>query len=241
MTNGTTTKNGSSNGAHPVAATVPEHDLLWDTLSPAIVKELEKPLDPGLVSHRKGRAGRSYSYIEGHTAIDEANRLFGFGGWGYELAGDVTLREIESIDSKTGEMRRSLAYSAPVRVTVSGAPPRTNLGFHAVAEDTAEGHDTAAKGAVTDGMKRALRSFGARFGNSLYGDGEADSIAPTLRQSLLDLGAAQGFDEKQVRTAVHAKAGKDMDELSSLELSPLVQGAAAKLRRSLPEESKKAA
>ena len=27
-----------------------------------------------------------------------------------------------------------------------------------------------AKGAVTDGLKRALRSFGDRFGNGLYGD-----------------------------------------------------------------------
>ena len=34
-------------------------------------QELEKPLDPSLVSQRKGRAGRVYSYIEGHTAIDQ--------------------------------------------------------------------------------------------------------------------------------------------------------------------------
>ena len=59
MTNAST-KNGS-NGAHPDAAITPEHDLLWDSLCPKVVTELEKPLDPSLVSQRKGRAGRPAS------------------------------------------------------------------------------------------------------------------------------------------------------------------------------------
>ena len=213
MTNAAT-KNGS-NGVHPDAAITPEHDLLWDSLSPRVVSELEKPLDLSLVSQRKGRAGRTYQYIEGHTVIDQANEIFGRGGWGYELVGDVTLREIDSVDPKTGEISRIRAYSAPVRVTVPGVPPRTDIGFHAVAEETAEGHDTACKGSVTDGLKRALRSFGDQFGNCLYGDqaatgqpakqdSAADSLAPSLRATLIDLGAMQGFDEKQVRAAVRA-------------------------------------
>ena len=52
------------------------------------------------------------------------------------------------------------------------------MGFHPVAEDTADGHETAVKGAVTDGMKRALRSFGDRFGNGLYGDQQPASGSP---------------------------------------------------------------
>ena len=158
--------NGSGNGHGDLAG----HDLLWDGLSPAVVSALEQPLDQSLVSHRQGRGNKSYEYIEGHTVIDQANRIFGFGGWGYELAGDVSLRRIEKVDTRTGEIKVSYAYSAPVRVTVNGAPSRTDLGFHIVAEDNPEGHETAAKGAVTDGLKRALRSFGDRFGNGLYGD-----------------------------------------------------------------------
>ena len=80
------------------------------------------------------------------------------------------LRRIEKVDVRTGEVKVNYAYSAPVRVSVVGAPHRTDIGFHVVAEDTPEGHETAAKGAVTDGLKRALRSFGDRFGNGLYGD-----------------------------------------------------------------------
>ena len=161
---------GHGVNGHDAAPDAAHHELLWDGLSPVVTKALAQPLDPALVSRRKGRAGRTFSYIEGHTAIDEANAIFGYGGWGYELAGDVTIREVETVDPQTGEVKVVRAYSAPVRVTVPGAPPRTDVGFHPVADETADGHETAIKGAVTDGMKRALRSFGDRFGNGLYGD-----------------------------------------------------------------------
>ena len=87
-----------------------------------------------------------FHYLEGHTVIDQANRIFGHGGWGYELTGDVTLRQFETVDPRTGEVRKSSGYSAPVRVTVAGAPSRTDVGFHPVAEENAYGHDTALKG-----------------------------------------------------------------------------------------------
>ena len=151
--------NGHRPGAAPASnagqAIVTDHDLLWNALPPAVTGALGQPLDPALVSQRKGRAMRTFSYIEGHVAISEANMVFGFGGWGYELVADVTLREIENVDPHTGEVKRIRAYSAPVRVTVPGAPPRTDVGFHAVTEETADGHETALKGAVTDGLKHA--------------------------------------------------------------------------------------
>ena len=190
--NGSNNGNGSANGVHkdtavvarngnghrpdaaPVSSTgqaIPaEHELLWDGLSPAVSQALGQPIDPELVSQRKGRGGKFFDYLEGHAVIDQANRILGYGGWGYELVGDVTLRRIETVDSQTGEVKVDQGYSAPVRVTVAGALPRTDIGVHPVAEDTFDGHDTAIKAAVTDGMKRAFRSFGVQFGNGFYGD-----------------------------------------------------------------------
>ena len=190
--NGSNNGNGSANGVHkdtaPVSSTgqaiaarngnghkpddpiVSEHDLLWDGLSPAVTQALGQPLEPALVSQRKGRGGKFYDYLEGHVVIEQANRIFGHGGWGYELVGDVTLRQIETVDAQTGEVKVTSGYSAPVRVTVAGALPRTDIGVHPVAEETFDGHDTAMKGAVTDGLKRAFRSFGVQFGNGFYGD-----------------------------------------------------------------------
>ena len=182
--NGSNNGNGSANGVHkdtavvarngnghkPEAAIPAEHELLWDGLAPAVTQALGQPLDPALASQRKGRAGRSYDYLEGHIVIAQANRIFGYGGWGYELVENVTLRRIETVDPQTGEVKVEQGYSAPVRVTVAGALPRTDIGVHPVAEDTFDGHDTAIKGAVTDGLKRAFRGFGVQFGNAFYGD-----------------------------------------------------------------------
>ena len=82
----------------------------------------------------------------------------------------MTLRQFDTVDPQTGEVKTASVYMAPVRVTVAGALPRTDLGFHAVTDETPDGHDTASKGAVTDGMKRAFRGFGVQFGNAFYGD-----------------------------------------------------------------------
>ena len=122
-------------------------------------------------------------------------------------------------------------------------------------DETADGHETAVKGAVTDGMKRALRSFGDRFGNGLYGDQAPVSGAPrpqsgpaqtngkpvqasrrngsqieTLRKRLVGLAAEQGFDEAKVRAAVQRQTGKDLDDLTADEIGALVESAAAKVR-----------
>ena len=270
--NGSNNGNGSANGVHkdtaviarngnghrPDAATPTEHDLLWDGLSPAVTQALGQPLDPQLVSQRKGRGGKSFDYLEGHAVIDQANSIFGYGGWGYELAGDVTLRRIETVDAQTGEVKVSLGYSAPVRVTVAGALPRTDIGVHPVTEENFDGHDTAIKAAVTDGMKRAFRSFGVQFGNGFYGDqplagnapqpqrvpartngnpgqnqanDRADAQAEKLRKRLIEIAAEQGLDEDQVRSAVTDRTGKSLDDLTAAELGPLVEAAANKLRQ----------
>ena len=232
-------KNGNHNGnAFHGAESLPAHDLLWDSLPASVTDKLAQPLDASLVSQRRGRGNRSVSYLEGRTVIDQANRIFGHGGWGHEVVGDVILRELDQVNAQTGEVKRIRAYSATVKVTVPGAPPRTDVGFQSVADETVEGHETAFKGAVTDGLKRALRTFGAQFGNSLYGDvagqpggGAGDTLAPALRKTLLDLGVSQGFDEERVRQAVRGQTGKDLDDLPASELTPLVERAARKVQQ----------
>ena len=214
--------NGTGNGITPVngnghdaALDATHHELLWDGLSPAVTGALGPPLDPALVSQRKGRAGRTFDYLEGHVVIAQANRIFGFGGWGYELAGDVTLREIENVDTKTGEVKRTHVYSAPVRVTVAGALPRTDIGFNAVAEDNADGHETAIKGAVTDGMKRALRSFGVQFGNGFYGDQPAEE-ANGRRTAARQTGNNGGGNTRPQRASAQARTASGPDNVPAL-------------------------
>ena len=172
----------------------------------------------------------------------------------------MTLRQFEAVDPQTGEFKTVSVYSAPVRVTVAGALPRTDIGVHPVAEDTVDGHDTAIKGAVTDGMKRAFRSFGLQFGNGFYGDqAQAGAVpqpqrapvqangngrpaqaqaqsrdeaqAEKLRKRLMELCAKQGFDEEQIQAAVQKQTGKSVDDLTVDEIGTLIEAAANKLNQ----------
>jgi hypothetical protein len=173
------------------------------------LKELDKALDKRFISDRKGASGRKLRYLEGHDAIDQADRLFGYGCWGYEtLACEQTIIH----DLLTGEPI-GIAYKAKVRLDVRDCMPVIEVGSQPVAvasiEDhimgkrrkdaserngeiddspfnpfeialartiIMESHEQAEKGAVTDAVKRALRTFGEQFGNGLYGNGRVPMI-----------------------------------------------------------------
>ena len=247
-THSDTTRNGvpaASADLVPRAPTAgPPADHQGAGLAPAVAQQLDAPLDPSLVAQRKGRAGHTFPYLPGRVAIQQANRLLGYGGWGYELVGAVTPREITTRDAQTGAVEHATAYTATVRLTVPGVPPRTDVGFQVVAEESAQGHETAYKGAVTDALKRALRTLGAQFGNDLAGDGgngAADTGAASLRQTLLALGAQQGFAAAQVRAAVRQRLGQDLDAVPAAKLLPLIAAAAQKLPPASPAERREPA
>ena len=133
-----------------------------------IAKLLDQPLDPALVSQRQGPSGKMLDYIEGYSAIDQANRIFGHDGWSYEV-----------FNVKYNDSARS--YTADVTVWALGCR-RADVGLTSLAGDGPEHHDMAMKGAVTDAMKRALRTFGAQFGNSLYAKTPTTSQQPAQTQ-----------------------------------------------------------
>lgn len=169
------------------------------------IAALDKPLPPPLISERKG-TGKMLSYIEGHDAIDQANRIFGYGNWSYRT---LSCEQTVLIDPATGEPV-GIAYKAKVELTVAGthgsiievgsqpvAAWNVNdvvMGRRKKGDDSpiqawekataqrtiVEAHEHAEKGAVTDAMKRALRTFGNQFGNGLYGDGQVDLSEQTI-------------------------------------------------------------
>jgi recombination DNA repair RAD52 pathway protein len=160
------------------------------------LSELRKPLDKRLVSEREGGGKKKLSYIEGHVAIDQANRIFGSGNWGY----DLLYCRMEVLKDPVTDEAIGIAYKAAIRLTVRDCIPVTDVGSQPVAawnvqdvimgrrkqgdespikawevaaakRTIAESHEQSEKGAVTDAMKRALRTFGSQFANDLYGDG----------------------------------------------------------------------
>lgn len=131
-----------------------------------MIEELGKALDEGRIKHRDAGRGRSVPYLEGYDLIATANRVFGFDGWSYRVD-EVTV---------TTTTQGRILYRARVTVEAIGVS-RSDVGVSIVEVprtgdnqgiDTPDAHDMAYKGAATDALKRALRTFGAQFGNELY-------------------------------------------------------------------------
>ena len=159
-------------------------------LTPEQQKELQKPLERRAVRERS-QSGRTFSYIEGYYTIDTANRIFGYDGWSME---------VKSID-KIVDAEKNSVYQATVGVHV-GTAYREDVGHGISAGASNEAQETAIKGAVTDAMKRAFRTFGSQFGNSLY-DKDGPELADTPPQGRVDAffewaSGTYGLDEARV-------------------------------------------
>lgn len=149
--------------------------------APAQIKKLVRSLDPAKVRVREAE-GKPLRYIEGWFAIQEANAIFGFAGWDRQMVHCEKLYE----RLKAGE--HHCAYLARVKITVwaAGHPvTREGTGFGTACEpDLAQAHERALKSAETDATKRALATFGNRFGLSLY-DKEQNGTPPSAQRFAL--------------------------------------------------------
>lgn len=123
---------------------------------------LSEKLKKDAISSRK-KGNTDLSYIESHHAIREANRAFGFDGWSYDI---VKLDKVS--EEKNNNGNHVIGYIARVRIMVDDTC-REDVGFGSgIAKNLADAHEGATKEAVSDAMKRALRTFGDIFGLALY-------------------------------------------------------------------------
>ncbi len=123
-------------------------------------KMLAAKLNPDAV--KPPAPGKYGSYIEGWHSIAEANRIFGFDGWSYR----VTRLEVTNAGEVNG--KHQIGYLCSVLVTVENVE-REDFGHGAGdSKNLGNAHDSAIKEAVTDALKRALKSFGNPFGLALY-------------------------------------------------------------------------
>ena len=139
-----------------------------DRFSEATIAKLDAPLNPGRVAVDP----RGNPYLEGWDVIAAANAYFGFDGWNSEVlsVGIAYSTVVERTrDNRTFGVEVSI-YQARVAIEAGGVR-KVDIGSSITSNDSPEAHETAAKGAVTDGLKRALRQFGAQFGNDLYDKG----------------------------------------------------------------------
>ena len=119
---------------------------------------LNQPIDPKVVAFRQ-QGSMQLAYLESWYVINEANRIFGFGGWQSET---VQLDCVQSDEF-------CVTYIAKVRVTI-GDVIREGVGAgHGKGKSVNLGdkHESAVKEAESDARKRAFMQFGSQFGLSL--------------------------------------------------------------------------
>lgn len=146
----------------------------------------------------RDKANIKLSYLEGFDIIDTANSIFGFGGWAY------TISSLEQVSQEVNANQNVvICYKAIVKIDVydidhSTMISRQDVGFGTgVARILADAHENSAKEAVTDALKRSLRSFGNQFGNSLYD--KSRSVAQNTPSNMPNAPANQnaGFGQNQ--------------------------------------------
>jgi DNA recombination protein Rad52 len=148
--------------------------------SPFQLKKLTGKLDRAHVQSRNIE-GRTIDYIEGWFALSEANAIFGFANWDRETV------HFERLFERTRGEMTTCSYSARVRIRVRAggaivSREGTGCGM-ASARNAGDAHERAIKAAETDATKRALATFGNRFGLCLY-DKEQTGVSEPNSRSL---------------------------------------------------------
>ena len=135
-----------------------------------ITAELQKPLDPSAI--KPPAPGKFGDYVDGYHVLTEANRIFGHGGWSYEITRlEQTHGQVFSLTGNNGPYEQyRCSFFCTVRVNIGGviregAAVGTGNGKP---ENMGDVIESAVKESETDALKRALRSFGNTFGLALY-------------------------------------------------------------------------
>lgn len=155
---------------------------------------LSAPLNRSNVRERE-QGGRTLSFIEGWTAIAEANRIFGFDAWTRET---VTVHCVTDMAREVGRNKDpgfGVTYIAKVRVTVDGVVRDGCGAGHGIDRDRGLAHESAIKEAETDAMKRALMTFGNPFGLALYDKQQTNVADNPPPESAADIAARERFIE----------------------------------------------
>ena len=125
----------------------------------------------------------SLSYLEAFDIIESANKIFGYGNWSYSISSLVQVNQEQNHNQNV-----VICYKAVVRIVAKDIThtkeiSREDVGFGTgIAKTLSDAHEGAAKEAVTDALKRAMRTFGNQFGNSLYDKAKNHSSQPNNNQ-----------------------------------------------------------
>lgn len=139
-------------------------------------EQLLKPLNESRVAKR-GQAGRQLSYLEAWDVKAHLIRIFGFGGWSW----DVITTDLAFEAERDGKW--NVGYKVLGRLIIAQLDCQYSEAAvgSATLPQRGEAHDMAIKTAESDALKRAAINLGTQFGLSLYNNGSLrDVVVKTL-------------------------------------------------------------
>jgi len=146
------------------------------------VETLKRDIESSRIKSRT-KGNINLSYLEGFDMIETANKIFGHGNWSYAIT------SLDQVSQETNSNKNIvICYKALVKLTVCSVDhnkhnSKEDVGFGTgIAKMLADAHEGGAKEAVTDALKRAMRSFGNQFGNSLYDKSRNHKVQPQTQQ-----------------------------------------------------------
>ena len=137
-------------------------------------EQLLKPINAKRIAKRSGGGGKSLSYLEAWDVKAHLIRIFGIGGWSWDVV---------SADLAFEEQTEKGLWSVGYRVVGRLYFPDPMLASYteaavgaATLPQRGEAHDMAVKTAESDALKRAAINLGDQFGLSLYNDGSTVAV-----------------------------------------------------------------
>lgn len=181
--------------------------------------------------------GKYGSYLEAWHVIAEANRIFGHDGWSYRV---VSLTQTNSSIAETSKGKMHVVgFMCHVSVDVGGVV-REDVGHgQGFSKSEGDAYDSAIKEAVTDSLKRALRTFGWPFGLALY-DKTQEHVDKTGGTEVFagpsDVKMAPNAMERSADDlVVNVSSCETLDELNTLKNSEEFKGIYKRLSSDLKE------
>ncbi|KAG9327575.1 hypothetical protein KVV02_003820, partial [Mortierella alpina] len=156
--------NRSSAYPHPAAQSSRHSKFSLEERS-RLNRDLQKYLAPEFTATRAGPGRSTLTYVEGWRIKNLANSVFGFDGWSSTIT-DVTVDFLDvDADGKV-----SVGVSVMVKVMLKDGTFHEDIGYGSSEnqKSKASSFEKAKKEATTDGLKRALTSFGNLLGTCLY-------------------------------------------------------------------------
>ncbi|KAJ7099961.1 RAD52 DNA repair protein [Mycena belliarum] len=184
--------------SNPSMASTSMSESTYDRVN-RLQAKLNQKLGPEFISQRPGPGGGpKLTYAEGWKVINVANEVFGFHGWSSNIVSLTT----DYMDYNEETRRYNVGVSAVMRVTLREGVFHEDVGYGMIENAKAKGTalDKCKKEAITDGLKRTLRTFGNVMGNCLYDKQyTAEIVKIKVQPTKLDKGElyrAPEFSEK---------------------------------------------